>query len=286
MSRRKMKMVEFKVEGEVSSFLPDKKNWKLTFSDEFNCKQLDKSKWAFRRHLFHHEHGGWIEDEGIAFENGCIIFKQIEKDGKKCSCQLQTGENWYDKPFDNPNWSIAPFTQPTFEQKFGYFEARCKLQQGDDWWSAFWLQSPNIGSHRDEKKAGVEVDIMEAFVGNSVIPNFIHWGGYGLDHQFDNNLGEHRYAKLRDVMPLSDDFHTFGCLWDKDGYAFYIDGKQIGDKVRGAVSHTEQFVLLGTEIIGYRTAIPGITSELKDAVRKVKDDKFIVDYVRVFQFEE
>ena len=69
-------------------------------------------------------------------------------------------------------------------------------------------------------------------------------------------------------------------------YTFYIDGKQIGNKVTGAVSHTEQFILVGTEIIGHRTAIPGITNELKGAVRHVENDCFIVDYVRVFDFEE
>ena len=282
-----MKMFEFKVDGEVSSFLPDKKGWKLAFADEFNGDVLDKSKWTFRKHLFHKPHAGWVEDEGLDFKDGCIIFKQIVKDGKKYSCQLQTGENWYDKPNDNPNWSIAPFTTPTFEHKFGYYEVRCKLQKGDDWWSAFWLQSPNIGSHRDEKKAGVEVDILESFVGGTVIPNFIHWGGYSADHQFDNNLGEHRYAKLCDCMPVDPDvFHTFGCLWEKDGYTFFIDGVQIGNKVTGAVSHTEQFILVGTEIIGHRTAIPGITNELKGAVRHVENDCFIVDYVRVFDFEE
>lgn len=281
-------MVEFKVANEESSLLPDERNWKLTFFDEFNCDKLDKSKWSFRHYLFHKKNEGWVDEEGLDFKDGCIIFKLLEKDGKKYSCQLQTGENWYDRPLEgNPNWTIAKFSEPKFEQKYGYYEVRCKLQKGDDWWSAFWLQSPNIGTHRDYKKAGVEVDILEAFVGGGVIPNYLHWGGYGPDHEYETNNKEHRYAKLGDVQMLSEGFHRFGCLWDKDGYTFYIDGEQVGEKLCKAVSDTEQFVLIGTEPIGYRTAIPGISSEIgADNLRRVKDDCFIVDYVRVFSFED
>ena len=274
-------MTEFKIDGHESSFLPEGYRWKLSFFDEFDSKELDRSKWDFRRHLFHKEHVCWIEDEGIEFDGRNIIFKLVEKDGKLYSSQLQTGENWYDRPTADGGWGVAKLSSPKHLHKFGYYEIRCKLQKGDNWWSSFWLQSPTIGIQLDEKKAGVEVDIMESFFSNTYLPHFLHWGGYGADYRFDSTMEEHRHARANDAIPVDDGFHRFGCLWDEEGYTFYVDGKQSGRKLTSAVSHTEAFILLGTEVVGYRGYVPGIYKDV-ETVKAVKDDCFIVDYVRVF----
>ena len=47
-----------------------------------------------------------------------------------------------------------------------------------------------------------------------------------------------------------------------------------------AVSQTEQFILIGTECIGYRAKVPGLYLDYQGT--RVKNDRFIVDYVRVF----
>ncbi len=125
-------MQTYKIENHEPSLLPDGE-WKLAWSDEFDGDSLDRTKWDFRRHLFHKEHECWIEDEGLEFRDGCIVFKQIERDGKYYSCQLQTGENWYDRPSPSKDWSVAKFSEPKFLHKFGYYEARVKLQRGSNW---------------------------------------------------------------------------------------------------------------------------------------------------------
>lgn len=273
-------MNQYEVKSHEPSILPDGQ-WNLVWSDEFDGNTLDRTKWDFRRHLFHKKHDAWIEDEGIEFDGESnIIFKLIEKDGKYYSSQLQTGENWYDRPGTRSTWNIAPFGKPHFLHRYGYYETRCKLQQGDIWWSAFWLQSPNIGTHPDPKMSGVEVDIMESFFPNTYIPHFLHWGGYAEDHRFDTTLTEKRNAAKGDAIPLSAGFHRFGVLWEEDGYTFYVDGEQSGEKLTSVSSGVEQFILIGTECIGYRDHIPGICRGCEAVVRK--NDCFIVDYVRVF----
>jgi len=152
-------MQTFAIENHEPSLLPDGE-WTLAWSDEFDGTALDTTKWDFRHHLFHKKHDAWIGEEGIAFDGESnLIFKLVEKDGRYYSSQLQTGENWYDRPGHSPDWDVAAFKEPKFLHKFGYYECRCKLQRGNNWWSAFWLQSPVIGTQLDEKKAGVEVDI-------------------------------------------------------------------------------------------------------------------------------
>ena len=210
----------FEVKDHEPSLLPEGE-WDLVWSDEFDGDKLDESKWYFRHHLFHKEHKAWVGEEGIEFDgNSNIIFKMVEKDGNYYSSQLQTGENWYDRPGTKATWDIAPFRKPKFLHKYGYYEVRCHLQQGDKWWSAFWLQSPNIGTHPDPKVAGVEVDIMESFFPNTYIPHFLHWGGYGEDHQKDTTMEEKRSARREDAIPLEKGFHRFGVLWEEDGYTF------------------------------------------------------------------
>ncbi len=275
-------MQKFEVSGHEPSFLPDGHEYSLCFSDEFDAPTLDRTKWDYRKHIFHGEHKCWLEDEGLEFKDGNIIFKLVEKDGQYYSTQLQTGENWYDRP-GGEGWGIAKFSKPKFLHKFGYYEARCKLQKGSNWWSSFWLQSPNIGTLPDEKRAGVEVDIMESFIGGSYIPHFLHWGGYGADYQFATTRAEHAFATSNDSIPVDDGFHRFGVLWEEDGFTFFVDGVQSGRKLTEAVSHTEEFILLGTEVVGYRKNIPGIYKFVDRKV--VPNDEFVVDYVRVFDIK-
>ena len=274
-------MIQFEIIDHEPSLLPDG-NWRLVWSDEFDCDQLDQSKWRFRHHLFHREHEAWVGEEGIEFDGKSnLIFKMVEKDGRYHSSQLQTGENWYDRPGNKDTWDVAPFRPPLFQHRYGYYEVRCKLQREELWWSAFWLQSPNIGTHPDPRIAGVEVDVMESFYPGTVIPHFLHWGGYASDHRFATTMAEHRWAKRTDALSVAEDeFHRFGVLWEEDGYTFFIDGEQSGPKLTQAVSHTEQFILIGTECKGYRPNVPGIY--LDDRYANAKNDRFIVDYVRVF----
>lgn len=276
-------MNEFKVENHESSYLPGDFQWRLCFNDEFDAPVLDKTKWSFRKHLFHKRNNCWIGEEGVDFKDGNIIFKLVRKNDNYYCCQLQTGENWYDRPVaEDAAWNIAKFNTPKFMHQYGYYEIRCKLQKGDNWWSSFWLQSPYIGTQPDEKKAGVEVDILESFFGGTYIPHFIHWGGYGEDHEYASTLPEHRESEKRDSIPVDDGFHRFGCMWDETGYTFYVDGVQSGRKLTEAVSQIPQFILLGTEVVGGRKDIPGLYRNDKK-LKAIEDDKFIVDYVRVFE---
>ena len=73
-------------------------------------------------------------------------------------------------------------------------------------------------------------------------------------------------------------WHVFGMLWDeKEGYTFYVDGKEDGH-IPGPISRIPQFILISTEVQGYRSKALAATDEARAAV----GDEFIVDYVRVF----
>ena len=66
--------------------------------------------------------------------------------------------------------------------------------------------------------------------------------------------------------------------WQPDGYVFYWDGEEVS-RCNANVSHVPQFILLTTEVQGYRSNNP------KKVEGKFVDDAFIVDFVRVFDKE-
>ncbi len=284
-------MKQFNVENKVPSILPDGE-WKMVWHDEFDNGQLDRTKWDFRYNMMGSYCKHWVADEGIEFDDDNVIFKLIEKNGLYSSSQLQTGYNFMDgsaQEFDALSnegksskkeivqyfsWPIGEIKEPKFMKKYGYFECRCKMQEKEGWWCAFWLQSPIIGSTLNPQFSGVEVDIMEQFPKNGIIQHTTHWDGYGSQHKCSGAAD----VKLTET---EDGYHTFGLHWTKDFYRFYVDG-ELTHEVNSdqfPVSQTEQFVLISTEAIGYRSSTWNSWEETKAAV----GDKWIVDYVRVFE---
>ena len=104
-----------------------------------------------------------------------------------------------------------------------------------------------------------------------------NYNGYGVDHQ-SVVAGE-----KRENISLQE-FHRFGCLWEVDGYTFFVDGVQDGEKITAPVSHIPQFILISTEVDGYRKAEKSASPKAREAVKL--GDVFMVDYVRVFDFKE
>ncbi len=270
-------MKKYEVKDHAPSLLPDGVDLELVWSDEFDGNALDTEKWDYRLTMMGKRHPAWT-DRGVKIENGCAVFSVFEENGEVVSSQLQTGYNFLDEPvkptkFGNDclQWPIGKLRECKYAWKYGYFECRCRLQQKKGWWSAFWMQSPMIGSSLDPKTSGSEVDIMESFSPGNVVPHNVFTGGYGQDM---------KNAKVggMTVEPI-DDFHTFGLLWTENGYVFYVDGKEDG-RIDSYVSEIPEFLLISTETLGYRKEDHRPMDEAYEAARA--GDTFLVDHVRVF----
>ena len=273
-------MKEFEVKGHAPSLLPEGE-WTLAWSDEFDGDALDRSKWDLRLHFWGKPFPGYTE-EGVVVRDGCVELHRVEKDGVYVSPQLQTGENSFDVPKSggdigisggfaatNDIWPLGKLKPMKFSHTFGYYECRCKMQKYPrEMWSAFWLQSPSIGTTFDPAYSGIECDIMEhPDDGFYTAGNIM--GGYGA--QF-------REEGRRHAIPLGegeDGWHRFGLLWDEDKYIFYHNGEEI-TRAEGSVSRVPEFILLTTEVMGHRRGTPLQVGE------QFIDDAFTVDYVRVF----
>lgn len=271
-------MQKFDILGHEPSFLPDGFSWKLSWHDEFDGTEIDTSKWDYRLSMMGKKHRPWT-NEGVALDgNSNCVFSIYEKDGKVYSSQLQTGYNYMDEPnekdvhaYGDAVWPIGNLRKSKYLHGFGYYECRCKLQSMPGWWSAFWLQSPIIGCRPETEYAGVECDIMESFSPGHIIAHTNHFDGYGVNHKIAKAGGDFDIS--------TDEFHRFGVHWSENGYTFYVDGRVDGH-IAGPVSKVPQFILISTEVNGFRGGSHSATEEAHAAAKA--GDTFVVDYVRVF----
>ena len=271
-------MQKFTVKDHEPSWLPEG-NWTMVWNDEFDGTELDRTKWDYRLSMMGKRHPAWT-DKGVHLDGRSnAVFTVLEEDGRPVSSQLQTGYNFMDAPLtktqfgqDHIQWNIGKLKKSLFTHTYGYYECRCKLQQQPDnrWWSAFWLQSPVIGSSLDPAESGSEIDIMECFNYGKIAAHAVYTGGYGLDMKQAVTGG----GKKVDTR----EFHRFGLLWDKTGYTFFIDGEEDGH-INQHISERPQFIIISTEVQGYRHEDHLPTEEAYEVIGK---DSFIVDYVRVF----
>ena len=143
------------------------------------------------------------------------------------------------------------------------------------------MQSPTIGARFEPEWCGIESDIMEHFkIGEATSGNIM--GGYGKQYREEGRV----YYPI-----VEEGWHYFGMDWQPDGYVFYCDGKEVSRCTKN-VSHVPEFLLLTTEVMGYRNSKK--TKKIVDAngnerevhsydiLNGFEDDAFICDFVRVF----
>lgn len=242
----------------------------LTFCEEFDG-ELDRSVWSG-----HYQYGNTTEkrkgsywNQYLAYtEDGNLIIpvKYLE-DGMGGE-----GAGWYsagiDTDEDAPNG---------FSQKFGYFECRCILPKGADIWSAFWLMNDGVYYENGTGTDGTEIDIFESdcygdLLNNAVTSN-LHYDGYGDAHQ---SMGAQK--SFTDNNPY-EEFNTYGLEWNEDEYIFYINGKETFRTDFGGVSQKEEYLILSVEMRGEN----GIPSDRANTAGE--ESRFIVDYVKVYQYD-
>ena len=246
----------------------------MTFQDEFEGTTLDTSKWDAPTQ--ERQKGSRWTPSLVSVQDGCLRLgvRLTDHPQLRYDCGAVRTQRNYDK------------NQTMFGQKFGYFEARCKLPRriDADYFADFWIMAGRVGEGHNTRE-GNEMDIFESFElaeGRPYSFN-LHWGGYGKTH---NACG----LKFGDQPQLRDgQFHVYGFLWTKDFYAIYIDGVEIGrtdmmglgsDKDGKMKSNgpcqEEGYLKLTVEAAAW----PGKSSDWeKDAP---KEDEFLIDWVRAY----
>lgn len=246
----------------------DLNDYELTFSDEFDGNALDTAKWRAHNGEGVRRGGYWVKDMATVADGNLTITVKYLPDGK-------FGAGWY---------TAGISTQDKFEQKYGYYECRCILPEGEGLWAAFWLTNPNVSKYlTGEASMGAEIDVFESpfwYKGGNArnkITSNIHFNGYELQTRY-HNVG----IFSLDNNPY-ENYNTYGLLWTEDEYVFYVNGREVGRSDYGGVSQENEYMILSCEVDGAE-AVPtfGWSGNIE---RNDKDSfaaQFTVDYVRAY----
>ncbi|WP_143305385.1 family 16 glycosylhydrolase [Chitinophaga vietnamensis] len=224
-------------------------DYELVWHDEFDSTALDTTKWRYRSENTMRGYALILRSNVIMSDSGFVRLA-AQRDGNNFSAsQLATHQ--------------------TYLQKYGYFEARCRMNRSLGPHSSFWLQSPTMGATNNPTVDGAEIDVFEYHLANGpdIIRQNLHWNGYGVNH---------RTTGSKETIPGSGNgFHTFGLEWTPNSYIFYVDGI-VRWSSDSAVSRRSEFMLLSMEITGFGG----------DRFAGTYPDYLDVDYVRAYQLNK
>jgi beta-glucanase (GH16 family) len=201
---------------------PPTAEWKLVWSDEFDGKEIDKTKWDFDTGNGFYNYGanqwisGWGNDElqyytrepdNAFVKDGMLHIRAVKESLHGCgytSARLKTRKK------DGGE---------LFSKKYGKFEFRAKLPTGKGVWPALWMLP------QDEKYGGWptsgEIDVMEARGQEPTeVLGTLHFGSLW---PANIHVGETYVLPRKGTIA---DFHVYAIEWEPGEIRWYVDGHQ------------------------------------------------------------
>jgi beta-glucanase (GH16 family) len=179
--------------------------WKLVWADEFEGTEIDSAKWGYQT-----GGNGWGNNELQYYtdrsENSFI------EDGKLV-IQVRRED------FSSRDYTSARMrTKGKGDWKYGRFEIRARLPEGQGIWPALWMM-PTDDVYGGWAASG-EIDIME-HLGHEpdLVYGNLHFGG-----PWPNNLSSGAQTYRLPSGKFSDDFHVFALEWEEGEFRWYVDG--------------------------------------------------------------
>ena len=272
------------------SFSKSDNSWELTWSDEFDNKTLDTTKWSYWENDNPWKQGNYVDEQGnlidqygfnvkhyylndnITFKDGNMIItakqennKYVKVNGKDVKILFSSG---------------AIHTRDTYNVKYGKIEVRAAMPKGIGTWPAIWMWPENY-SIKDNKPALGEIDITEVYGDNfRKVTGTAH--ALKADNTYKSFLGNN--LKIRKNENL-EDFNTYSIEWNEKEIIWLFNDR-IYKKVRikDVLKYTNNpfdrpYYLMINVALQNKTGDDPET--LKDFPTEMK-----VDYVRVYQKKE
>ncbi|GAB6090237.1 glycoside hydrolase family 16 protein [Spirochaeta dissipatitropha] len=244
-------------------------NLELVWADEFEGTSLDTSKWSYM-HGTGEQFGltGWGNNELQYYTDRAEnIFVQ---DGK---LHIRAVEEEY----EGMQYTSARIrTLGKGDWRYGRFEIRAKLPEGQGLWPAIWML-PSDDVYGGWAASG-EIDIME-LVGHEpgTVHGTLHFGGEWPHNTYSG--GSYRL----DSGKFSDDFNVFTLEWEEEEFRWYVNGELFRTQKRWhTLRHDfpapfdQPFHLLMNVAVGGDW--PGDPDS-----STVFPQEMVIDYVRVYQ---
>lgn len=262
--------------------------FKYIWGDDFDGDALDTSKWRQMnesQHAAEGQHG----KKSVRNTDPNYVFV---RDGKFHICATYDDNYWY---------GGMVRTQDIMMYKYGYAEISAVVPHGPSFWVAFWASKatndPAMSNTDPNSPMWMrpEIDIMEMF-GNSATyaANGHRWPTQtGKDMGYDHtSLDGKQYGQSKKYAHpeaggrLTDDFHTYGFLWDNTQISFTCDGKlffkyDTTQKEEDIECFNHEMYLILSMALGYASQSTDIAIATEDEWNNT--NKFIIDYCNIYQ---
>ena len=243
--------------------------YELKWEDQFDGDTLNRDDWNVELH-----DPGWVNNElqsyvdspdNIYVKDGSLVIKPTETED------------------ENGNKSYASGrvnTQNKHDFKYGLFEARVKVPEGQGFLPAFWMMPTDENLYGQWPRCG-EIDIME------VLGNDTHTS-YGTIH-YGNPHSESQGSYTLEEGTFSDEYHVFNVEWEPGRISWYVDGRLIhtednwysATEGQGEITYPAPFdqpfyIILNLAVGGNWPGNPDETTNIEEAA-------YYIDYVKVYQ---
>lgn len=236
----------------------------LIWADEFDYTGLpDSTKWTYEK--------GFIRNKELQFYTA----KRLE------NARVENGmliiETRHDNYQNSPITSASLTTEGKAAWKYVRVEVRAKIPTGLGMWPAIWMLGEN---HRKIGwPACGEIDIMEN-VGFD--PEIIHANVHTRAH--NHMRGNNKGSRITVKAPW-EDFHVYALEWHRDRLDFFFDDtKYFTYENEGTGPDVWPFDQPHYLILN--SAFGGSWGGSKGVDPRILPQKFIIDYVRVYQLQE
>jgi beta-glucanase (GH16 family) len=248
----------------------DRAGWTLVWSDEFNgtdSSPVDTSKWVLET-----GGNGWGNDELEYYtarpensfqQGGNLVIKAVQ--------EKYTGQDGATRDYTSARLK----TLGKFSHKYGRFEARIKIPQGQGIWPAFWMMGDDIAK-KDWPSCG-EIDIMEN-IGKE--PSLVHGTIHGPGYSGDKGIGA-SYGLPNDQR-FADDFHVYAVEWEKEAIRFYVDDHLYTTRTPAELPKGTKWVYNHPFFLLLNVAVGGGWPGNPDS-SSIFPKTMLVDYVRVYK---
>lgn len=237
----------------------------LVWEETFDGDSLNPDDWNVETH-----EPGWVNNElqayvdspdNIYIEDGDLVLKPVK-----------TGNGEYTSGRVN--------TQNKHDFKYGRFEAKVRVPEGQGFLPAFWMMPTSENLYGQWPRCG-EIDIMEV-MGQATDTS------YGTVH-FGNPHNESQGTCVLDEGSFSDEYHVFSVDWEPGKIDWYVDGNLIhtesnwysATEGQGEITYPAPFdqpfyIILNLAVGGSWVGNPDETTDIENA-------EYRIDYVRVYQ---
>lgn len=272
----------------VPSIAQQKTKADTVFFEDFNSKNLDRSKWNVEvtGETVNDEQQAYVDSASVLYmihgkaaegaKNGALMIKPKYLPGYTSKEQ---------KKYDFISGRIN--TRAKMEFTYGSASARMKLTSGEGLWPAFWALGEG------EWPACGEIDMMETVGDGSWISNAMHGPNY-----YGNTPLTFRYFLPK--KSTVNDWHIYSVDWTPDKMVFKTDGEVTYTVTKAQVEHygkwafdNPKFIILNFALGGgypngvNKIAKPyfGISQATVDKI-KAGQAKVLVDWVLVTKPKE